>query len=76
MSSKAKILKNDDRRVSPQVKRAGDEGKRLREAIRRTEAKAESARQAAKLSRSDAFQLLEYQIEWVTFVDAPFFPFG
>ena len=43
--------------VLPQVKRAGDESKRLREAIRRTEAKAESARQAAKLSGSDAFHL-------------------
>ena len=41
----------------PQVKRAGDESKRLREAIRRTEAKAEHARQEAKLSGLDAFQL-------------------
>ena len=33
------------------VKRAGDEGKRLKEAIRRTETRTESERQAAKLSR-------------------------
>jgi len=32
------------------VKQAGDEGKRLRDAIRRTETRTESARQAAKLS--------------------------
>jgi len=33
------------------VKRAGDEGKRLKEAIRRTETRTESEKQAAKLSR-------------------------